>query len=71
MCKVSYIYTFCFPFKKKTVLLFSNVISIHLSPAYLRRLVAFSLLLDELSFWVDGKYPGFRHSNLLIGICIL
>lgn len=36
-----------------------------------RGLVSFSLLLDELSFWVDSKYPGVRNTNLLIGVSII
>lgn len=42
-----------------------------LTQVAVRGLVAFSLLLDELSFWVDSKYFGFRYSNLLISISII
>lgn len=42
-----------------------------LTQVAVRGLVAFSLLLDELSFWVHSKYFGFWHSNLLIGISII
>lgn len=41
------------------------------SVVHLRGLVAFSLLLDQLSFGVDSKDPAVRNPNLLVGIGIL
>lgn len=38
---------------------------------YIRGLVSFGFLLDELSFGVDCEQAGVRDSHLLVGVCVL